>query len=73
MFLGIFIALFSEHEYTASVTIASQSSQKSSGSISGLAALAGFNIGSSGEDMSISPKLYPKIINSVSFQKEILF
>ena len=72
MFLGVFIALFSENEYTASVTIASHSSQKSSGGISGLAALAGFNIGGTVEDMSISPKLYPQIINSVSFQKEIL-
>jgi len=72
MVFGVFIALFSEYEYTASTTIASQASKKGSGSLSGLAALAGFNLGGVGEDVSISPKLYPKIIGSVSFQKEML-
>jgi LPS O-antigen subunit length determinant protein (WzzB/FepE family) len=70
--IGLFIAIFSENEYTASTTIVTQSSKKVGGSLSGLASLAGINIGGIGQEESISPQLYPQIINSVSFQKEML-
>ena len=70
--IGLFVAVFSENEYTASTTIVPQSSKKSGGSLSGLAALAGVNLGSMGQETSIAPQLYPQIINSVSFQKEML-
>lgn len=72
MALGIFIAVFSEKEYTASTTIVPQSSKKSGGNLSGLAAIAGINLGSFGEESSISPQLYPQILNNISFQKEML-
>ena len=70
--VGLFIAIFSENEYNASTTIVTQSSKKAGGSLSGLASLAGINIGGMGQEESISPQLYPQIINSVSFQKEML-
>jgi LPS O-antigen subunit length determinant protein (WzzB/FepE family) len=70
--IGLFVAIFSENEYTASTTIVTQSSKKGGGSLSGLASLAGINIGGMGQEESILPQLYPQIINSVSFQKELL-
>lgn len=72
VFLGLFVAIFSETEYTASVTITPQTNKQSGGSLSGLAAIAGINLGSSTNDASISPRLYPQILNNVSFQKELL-
>jgi len=73
MILGLFIAVFSPNEYTASITIVPQSSsEKPGGSIGGLAALAGINLGSVGQQSSISPTLYPQILTNISFQKELL-
>ena len=73
MILGLFVAVFSQNEYTASTTIVPQSSsEKPGGSIGGLAALAGINLGSVGQQSSISPTLYPQILTNISFQKELL-
>ena len=73
MILGLFIAVFSQNEYTASTTIVPQSSsEKPGGSLGGLAALAGINLGSVGQQSSISPTLYPQILTNISFQKELL-
>ena len=73
MILGLFIAVLSQNEYTASTTIVPQSSsEKPGGSIGGLAALAGINLGSVGQQSSISPTLYPQILTNISFQKELL-
>ena len=73
MILGLFIAIFSQNEYTASTTIVPQSSSEKPGSsLGGLAALAGINLGSVGQQSSISPQLYPQILTNISFQKELL-
>ena len=73
MILGLFIAIFSQNEYTASTTIVPQSSsEKPGGSLGGIAALAGINLGSVGQQSSISPTLYPQILTNISFQKELL-
>ena len=73
MILGLFIAIFSQNEYTASTTIVPQSSsEKPGGSLGGIAALAGINLGSGGQQSSISPTLYPQILTNISFQKELL-
>ena len=73
MILGLFIAVFSQNEYTASTTIVPQSSsEKPGGSLGGIAALAGINLGSVGQQSSISPTLYPQILTNISFQKELL-
>ena len=72
--LGIFVALFSAKEYTASCTIVPQSGEEGgmSGSLGGLAAMAGINLGGGGSSEVLSPKLYPKILASVPFQKELM-
>jgi len=75
MVLGLFIALFSAKEYTASTTMVPQSAEggsKLGGSLGGLAAMAGINLGSMGGGSTIPPTLYPKIIASVPFQKEMM-
>lgn len=73
-FIGLFIAIFSEKEYTATTTIVPQvNNEKTLGNLGNLAAIAGIELGgSSSNDSGISPLLYPHIINSVPFQKELL-
>ena len=71
--LGVLVALFSAKVFTASCTIVPQTGEKTTGgSLSGLAAIAGINIGSLGSGDVLSPKIYPKILASVPFQKEIM-
>ena len=72
MALGLFIAIFSQKEYTATTIIVPQTSKKAGGSLSGLAAMAGINLGNMGGSSEISPTLYPQIVNSIPFQKELL-
>ncbi|MCG8236925.1 Wzz/FepE/Etk N-terminal domain-containing protein [Tenacibaculum finnmarkense] len=71
--IGLFIAVFTAKEYTASTTLVPQtSSSKPGGALGGLAAMAGINLGSGGSTESISPHLYPKITQSILFKKELL-
>ncbi len=71
--LGVFVALFSPTIYTASSTFIPQSSSSSGGSsLSGLASLAGINLGSNVAGSEIPPSIYPQIIQSVSFKRELL-
>ena len=71
--LGVFVALFSPTIYTASSTFIPQSSSSSGGSsLSGLASLAGINIGGNVAGSEIPPSIYPQIIQSVSFKRELL-
>jgi LPS O-antigen subunit length determinant protein (WzzB/FepE family) len=73
MALGLFVAIFSEKEYTASTTFVPQTSDsKIGGNLGGLASLAGINLGSMNSGSEISPSLYPQIINSIPFQLEML-
>ncbi|RUT80133.1 Wzz/FepE/Etk N-terminal domain-containing protein [Ancylomarina longa] len=75
MALGLFIALFSAKEYTASTTMVPQAAEggsKLGGSLGGLAAMAGINLGSMGGGSAIPPTLYPKIVSSIPFQKELM-
>lgn len=70
--LGVFIAVFSAKEYIASTTLMPQTSDsKVGGNLGGLAAIAGINLGG-GATESIPPTLYPKIAQSVPFQRELL-
>jgi uncharacterized protein involved in exopolysaccharide biosynthesis len=74
MLLGLFIAIFSAKEYTASCVMVPQSAEsgnKLDGSLGGLAAMAGINLGSIGAS-DIPTSLYPKIIRSIPFQKELM-
>ncbi len=72
--IGLTIALFSNKQYTASATLVPQINSPSGrlGGLSSLASLAGFNLDINSDAFNISPILYPKIINSTSFQLEIM-
>jgi LPS O-antigen subunit length determinant protein (WzzB/FepE family) len=73
MAVGLFVAIFSEKEYTASTTFVAQSSgSRVGGSLGSLAAIAGVNLNSLDDESSISPDLYPQIVGSLPFQKKIL-
>ncbi len=72
MVVGLFIAILSPKEFTASTTIVPATEGKSmGGNLGGLAAMAGINLGGSSE-AGISPTLYPQITSSIPFQKELL-
>ncbi len=70
--IGLFIAIFSAKEYTATTIVVPQTSNnKVGGNLGGLAAMAGINLGG-GSSEGISPSLYPKVVQSIPFQKALL-
>lgn len=74
MILGVLVALFSAKEYTAGSTLVPQSSDKKmGGSLSGLAAMAGISLGDMTGGEVLSPKIYPKVLASIPFQKDIMY
>ena len=75
MGIGLFVALTSPAEYTSTVVVKptlSDSKSKLGGSLGGLAAMAGINLGGGNSAAEIHPTLYPKIVESYSFQKELM-
>lgn len=71
--LGLFVAIFSPKEYSASCTVVPQSGEKTmSGSLGGLAAMAGISLGNMGAGETLSPKVYSKVMNNVNLQKELI-
>ena len=73
MLLGLFVAIFSEKKYTASTTFVPQVSDDNiGGGLSGLAAMAGINLGGMSSGSEIPPALYPNIMNSIPFRRELL-
>jgi uncharacterized protein involved in exopolysaccharide biosynthesis len=74
MVIGLIVALFSPKEFTASSTMVPQLSNNKSklGGLSSLAAIAGFNLDMNMETSELSPYIYPQIVQSVSFQLEIM-
>ena len=75
MGIGLFVALTSPAEYTSTVVVKptlSDSKSKIGGNLGGLAAMAGINLGGSSSVAEIHPTLYPKILESYSFQKELM-
>ena len=70
--IGVFIAIFSKKEYTAtSLVLAQENNAAAGGSLSGLASLAGINLSSGSSDL-ISPKLYTSIVQSIPFQRKMI-
>jgi len=73
--IGLFVALTSPAEYTSTVVvkpILSDSNSKLGGGLGGLAAMAGINLEGGSSAAEIHPTLYPKIVESYSFQKELM-
>ncbi len=73
MALGLLVALLTPNQYTARCTLVPQTGQQSSGgSLSGLAAMAGINLGSVTSGEVLSPNVYPNIIKNAAFQKDLI-
>jgi uncharacterized protein involved in exopolysaccharide biosynthesis len=73
-FLGLIIGLVTPEKFTASVSFVPQISgqNQSAGGLSGLAKLAGIDLGSISESDELSPYVYPLIINSIPFQLDLM-
>ncbi len=72
---GIIYALFQPNEFTSSTTFIPQLSSgiKTGGSsLSGLASLAGINIGNMESSSEFPPTLYPQVVEGISFQLDLL-
>lgn len=71
--IGLFVAVFSPAEFTASSTFIPQSAGgKKAGALGGLASLAGINMDAAGDGQEITPSLYPQLVSAVKFRKVIL-
>lgn len=70
IFAGIFIAIVTPAQFTASSTFIPQTSEggNGGGSLGGIAALAGISLGGMSSSDEISPNLYPKIVESEKFK-----
>lgn len=71
--LGLLIALLSPKEFKATTTFMPQiEGNTGRGQLGGLASLAGINLGSTSTSVEILPSLYPKILQSVNFKRELI-
>lgn len=71
--LGLFVAIFSSEEYTAQCVVVPQTGEGGvSSSLSGLASLAGFSLGSMGSAEELSPMVYSNVMNNINLQKEMI-
>jgi LPS O-antigen subunit length determinant protein (WzzB/FepE family) len=74
-FFGILYTLSLPNEYTSSTTFIPQLSsvsKPSGSSLSGLASLAGINIGGVENSSEFPPTLYPQVVNGIHFQLDLL-
>jgi uncharacterized protein involved in exopolysaccharide biosynthesis len=73
MILGFLIALFTPKQYTATSVMVPQLGDGTAqfGGLSSIAAIAGFNFDISSRS-ELSPSLYPKVVESVTFLKELM-
>lgn len=72
LLLGIFVAFTSPVSYTASCTVVPQTGQKGGSNLGGLASMMGVNLGSAMSSETLSPTVYPHIVKSAPFCKEIM-
>ena len=72
--LGVVVSLYSPIVYTASSTFIPQSGQAGSGAsgLSGVASLVGINLGGAMSSAEIPPAIYPQILESVPYKRELL-
>jgi uncharacterized protein involved in exopolysaccharide biosynthesis len=70
---GILVALLGEVKYAAGSVIVPQTGYNApGGNIQGLAALAGINVSRSEQGDLLSPLIYPMVVGSVPFQRELM-
>ena len=72
--LGIVVALATPNTYTSGATFIPQmgGELKAPSGLSGLASLAGINLGDMGAGSEIPPTLYPNIVSSIPYNREVL-
>lgn len=72
--LGVFVAIFTPKEYTASCVVVPETKGGafSGSSLGGLAAMAGINLGASSGGEMISPLMYDKLIKNINLRKELM-
>ena len=71
--IGLFVAIFSPKVYTSSCTFVPQTTKKTSSSISSLAALAGINMNNMSSGETLSPLIYPQVLDNIDFKKELMY
>lgn len=69
--LGLFVAISTPKEYTATTIMVPQTGSKGGSQLGGLAALAGISLNTE-QGAEMSPILYPKIVNSIPFKLELM-
>ena len=73
VFIGIVIALSSPIVYTSSSTfILSNSNDNQTSSLGGVASLVGINLSGSDNNNRIPATMYPKVVESVEFKRQLL-
>ncbi len=75
VFVGLIVAFTSPAKYQASATLLPSAEKKggSLGNLGALAGMAGINLGSMmGDASSIPAEIYPQVVNSYPFQKELI-
>ena len=73
MVLGLVAALTMQRKYSVSTVMVPQVDSGKSSSLSSLASLAGFDLSSMTSGSELSPLIYPQIVNSVPFRKELMY
>lgn len=71
--LGFVAALTMKRTYTVQSLMVPQMNSKSNSQLSSLAALAGVDMGMDLSAKDLSPLVYPQIVNSVPFKRELLY
>lgn len=71
--LGLGAALTMKRAYTVDTVMVPQLNSSSNNTLSSLASLAGFDLGSNSSNSELSPLVYPKIVSSVPFRKELMY
>lgn len=72
--LGVFVAIFTPKEYTASCVVVPETKGAFSGggSLGGLVAMAGINLGASTGGEMLSPVMYDKLMKNIDLRKELM-
>ena len=72
--LGVFVAIFTPKEYTASCVVVPETKGGafSASSLGGLAAMAGINLGAASGGEMLSPMMYDKLLKNINLRKELM-
>lgn len=71
--LGLGAALTMKRTYTVDTVMVPQLNSSSNNTLSSLASLAGFDLGSTSSGSELSPLIYPQLVSSVPFRKELMY